>query len=177
MYNELAEKLFSLVVQRRHYSFYINNLKLYALPNPTPVFTYPTSAPQIDSDKFYDMRYYNELMNSIPPEYSSPSIVLHCMIEQVRETLQTFIKTFNIFFTNKSTIKVVANEEKKSPQSEIDPYKSSSQLNGLSTSVNSHFGVLIESLALDDQDKLVIRLELYIILQNDRIKRCLIRLK
>lgn len=85
MFDELADKLFSLVVQKRHYNFYMNNLKLYSIPSPHPVFTYPTqvATAQVDLDKVYDMRYYNELMNSIPPEYSSPAIALYCMVEQV----------------------------------------------------------------------------------------------
>lgn len=60
----------------------MSNLKLYSIPEPSPVFTYPAHS-HGDLDKAYDMRYYNQLINSIPPEYSSPAIVLHCMIEQV----------------------------------------------------------------------------------------------
>lgn len=86
MYNELSERLFALVIQKRHYGFYINNLKLYSIPSSNPVLTFPASSggsQAHDFDKLYDIRYYNELMNSIPPEYSSPSVVLYCMIEQV----------------------------------------------------------------------------------------------
>lgn len=51
--------------------------------------------------------------------------------------------------------KVVANEEKRSLPSEIDAPEDSNQLNGLSTEVGNHFVKLIESLALDEHDKLV----------------------
>lgn len=83
MFNELADTIYSLVVQKRHYGFYINNLKLYPLPSPNPVFRYPLSNSRVEFEKVYDMRYYFDLVNSTPPEYLSPAIILHCMIEQV----------------------------------------------------------------------------------------------
>lgn len=102
MFDDLAEKLYSLVVQKRQYKFYINNLKLYSIPEPNTLFTYPsapappTPRPALtnqedqpvipEPEKNYDMRYYNDLLTSIPAEYTSPAIILHCMIEQVLNT-------------------------------------------------------------------------------------------
>ncbi len=121
MFNDIAEKLFILVIQKRQYNFYLENLKLYSIPSALPLFTFPiqqqlqtqqqaggltnrtvantviTSKDELansinisspskqaaDSEKFYDIRYYNELMDSIPAEYVSTPIILHCMLEQV----------------------------------------------------------------------------------------------
>jgi hypothetical protein len=121
----MADKLYALVVQKRQFKFYIDNLKLYSIPDAMPLFTFPpkelssasvantliatsrvekattlashrdvdlnTSLNTLDvksvpeADKVYDIRYYNELMDSVPSEYISPSIMLHCMIEQVSQ--------------------------------------------------------------------------------------------
>ena len=113
MYDDIAEKLFVLVIQKRQYNFYLNNLKLYSIPNASPLFTFPQqnvsgsltnrtttkedlsmslNAPSpskiSDSDKVYDIRYYNELMDSVPAEYVSTPLILHCMLEQVTLQIQ-----------------------------------------------------------------------------------------
>lgn len=131
MFNELAETLFSIVIKKRHFEFYINNLKLYPLPNPSPVFKYPLSNSNQDFEKYYDMRYYIELTSSIPAEFLSPAIMLHCMIEQV-----------------------VVNEEKSYNQEDSES-KRLNQLNGLTDEINNHFGKLFENLALDEEEKQV----------------------
>jgi hypothetical protein len=121
MFDDIAEKLFTLCIQKRQYGFYYGNLKVFSIPSAVTTFTFPpnlqsgslisannvlpsargedlnasiltgtTVAPQNTSavvetvEKFSDMRYYNELLNSFPAEYISTPIILHCMIEQVR---------------------------------------------------------------------------------------------
>lgn len=141
IYKDLAERLFTLVVQKRHYGFYINNLKLYSIPAVNGVFSYPNQPlaanqaavpPTTDADKFYDIRYYNELMNTVPAEYVSPAIILHCMVEQV-----------------------VANEEKKPLPSEVETeqLKSFQTETGLSKDVSSHLRNMLDELALNEQEK------------------------
>ncbi len=149
MFTELAEKLYSLVVRKRHYGFYVNNLKLHAVPAPNPLFNFqapPTFAlpgqtasmlstgfAQPDPEKVYDTRYYNELLNSIPAEYASVPIILYSMVEQV-----------------------VANEEKKPlPSEKIVPDKKMPQISNLPQEVAFHFSHVIDNLALDEQDKQV----------------------
>ena len=49
----------------------------------------PAPAPDlVSSAVFTDQRYFNELLDSLPPEYLSPAIVLHCLIEQVACNLE-----------------------------------------------------------------------------------------
>lgn len=135
MYDDIAEKLFVLVTQKRQYKFYIENLKLYPIPNSMPLFTFPQASgtssnlnltsrfdkstfgsqpshrgedlnasfntidPKMnDAEKFYDIRYYNELMDSVPPEYISTSVMLHCMVEQVRFVF--YIQNNKLSFNN-----------------------------------------------------------------------------
>ena len=43
MFDEISERLYYLVIQKRQYSFYINNLKLYQIPNSLPPMLQPTN--------------------------------------------------------------------------------------------------------------------------------------
>ena len=113
MFDEVAEKLYTLCIQKRQYGFYVGNLKIYSIPAAVPTFTFPsglqigsalsnniaiqqskddlnaiaanvpTTTAGSETEKFCDMRYYNELLNSFPAEYISTPVILHCMIEQV----------------------------------------------------------------------------------------------
>jgi hypothetical protein len=163
MFTELAEKLYSLVVRKRHYEFYVNNLKICAIPATNPLFSFPPSQTQVhfaipgqspsqkdfsttqqsmsnlgyssstDTDRVYDTRYYNELLNSVPNEYVSPAIILYSMVEQV-----------------------VANEEKKPlPSEKNQSDKKLPQISNLTQEVAFHFSHVIDQLALDDLDKQV----------------------
>ncbi len=64
-------------------------MKIYPVPGCLPIYSanavneVQTDQPDAERQSFFDMRYYNELMDSIPPEYISPSLVLTCMVEQV----------------------------------------------------------------------------------------------
>jgi hypothetical protein len=149
MFTELAEKLYSLVVRKRHYGFYVSNLKLHAVPPPNPLFNFQAppafalpgqalspayGATVPDPEKVYDTRYYNELMKSVPAEYASVPIILYSMVEQV-----------------------VANDEKKPlPSEKIVPEKKMPQISNLPQEVAFHFSHVIDNLALDEQDKQVI---------------------
>lgn len=141
MFTELAERLYALVIQKRQFGFYINNLKLYSIPNALTSFAYPpnpiTSSdvpppPVLEADKICDLRYYNELLNSIPNEYISPSVILHCMVEQV-----------------------VATEEKKPLPSETRLDPTIPQFNNLSQEVSTFLSHMVSNLALEDKDKQV----------------------
>ena len=121
MFDEVAEKMYQLVVQKRQYKNYINCLKLYNVPPCAPLFTtsqlnqvmplsqtasqvaQPVSTetaavmtpaatgdpaqavnPEAEKPSFYDIRLYNDLMDSISPEYISTDLIVHCLVEQVR---------------------------------------------------------------------------------------------
>ena len=122
MFDDIAEKMYQLVVQKRQYKNYLNCLKLFTVPPCVPTFTasqvnqlvqninqqpggqvtqqtpveVTTTAPpatggeqvqatNVEAEKpaFYDIRLYNDLLDSIPPELIDTDLMLHCMVEQV----------------------------------------------------------------------------------------------
>lgn len=157
------------MVQKRQFKFYIDNLKLYAIPDSMPLFTFPAKEPPTavansliatsrvdkttvitthrdnidlnasintmdgkfmpEADKAYDIRYYNELMDSLPAEYISPSIMLHCMVEQV-----------------------VATDEKKSLPSETNIDSTIPQIANFNTDICKHLSNMVNGLGLEEKD-------------------------
>jgi hypothetical protein len=151
IFNQLAEGLYSLVIQKRQYGYYMKNLKLFAIPqatkqlmqamnlnasqlNDSMTMGMPTSQPP-QAEAACDMRYYNELMSTLPAEYISTSLILHCMVEQV----------------------VASSEEKMSPvtvdETGTNSNKSSPRIQNLSSDVSNCLSNMISNLALDDKEK------------------------
>lgn len=165
MFDDIAEKLFTLTIQKRQYGFYIGNLKVYSIPPAVPTFTFPPSLQSgsalsqnllpsargedlnasiatgitaqnttvSESEKFCDMRYYNELMNSFPAEYISTPVILHCMLEQI-----------------------VATEEKKPLPSETNQDDTIPAMSNLSYDISKYFSEMVSNLAIDDREMNVI---------------------
>jgi len=180
----LADKIYTLVVQKRQYKFYIENLKLYAIPTSAPLFTFgahpnpsisgvtvqPAHATNLalsqtsrvdkstvytqasqrggdvhdlngsiitsidpkslaDPSTVYDIRYYNELVDSLPAEYVSPAIILHCMVEQV-----------------------VATAECKALPSETAFDETVPQIANFSVEVCKHLSSMVNGLGLDEKE-------------------------
>jgi hypothetical protein len=48
--------------------------------------------PEAEKQNYYDIRLYNDLMDSIAPEYISTDLIIHCMVEQVRNIIIFKIK-------------------------------------------------------------------------------------
>lgn len=121
------------MVQKRQYGFYINNLKLFQIPPCCKTLSYPAQEPVQDEsvpevEKLYDIRYYNDLLDSIPAEYVSPALIVYSMVEQV-----------------------ALNEE----QSQKNENQTGEQTNvqSLSQEVTSYFGNVIDNLALTEVEK------------------------
>ena len=108
LFDEMSEKLYSLAVQKRQFQNYLKNLKVLAIPSCQPLLSqtsaFPNSSSAETSDQnaqsntesnHFDVRYYNELMDSIPSENVSIPIVMHCMIEQVMNAI--LHNSFQIF--------------------------------------------------------------------------------
>lgn len=144
MFDQLAEGLYSLVIQKRQYGFYMKNLKLFAIPSATKHLAQPMNLNASNlsepsngnlphAETTCDMRYYNELMNTLPAEYISTPVILHCMIEQV-----------------------ISNEEKLNVSSDSSMSKNSPRIQNLSTEVSNCLSNMISNLALEDKDKKVI---------------------
>jgi hypothetical protein len=156
MFNDVSEKLFELVIQKRQYKNYLNCLKLYSVPPCLPLFTANqflqanstfgqtsqtlnvdtiseiAQAPSVintetDKSSSFDIRLYNDLMDSIPPEYVSTQLVLHCMVEQV-----------------------VSNDEKISNERSST---STSRIQNLNSDITQHFSNLVMNLPLSQKDK------------------------
>ncbi|CAF0878303.1 unnamed protein product [Brachionus calyciflorus] len=135
LFDHLAEKCYSLVIQKRQYNFYINNLKLYSIPPSSKILTYPPSQSIIEDpepEKLYDTRHYNDLLNSIPSEYLSPALIVYSMVEQVA--------------LNSEEENSVVDGDKKSESN-------MTHVQNLSPEVTNYFGNVIENLALTEVEK------------------------
>lgn len=128
----MAEKCYSLVVQKRQYGFYINNLKLFDIPPSNKTLSYPAlelvQEQTNEVDNLYDIRYYKDLLDSIPAEYVSPALIVYSMVEQV-----------------------ALNEE----PAQADENQTGEHINAqnLSEDVTNYFGNVIENLALTEVEK------------------------
>ena len=176
MYDDIAEKLFVLVIQKRQYNFYLNNLKLYSIPSASPLFTFPQqnvsgsltnrtttfvkedlsmslNAPSPskipESEKVYDIRYYNELMDSVPAEYVSTPLILHCMLEQVTTKI-SYLDRFILKIVFQT--KVVATEEKKGLPSETHVDTTIPQIANFSIEICKHLSDMVNNLGLDEKE-------------------------
>ncbi|XP_071955355.1 sperm-associated antigen 17-like [Antedon mediterranea] len=104
LFEDIACLMYDLTDLKRQYSNYRENVKLLAIPSPnatvapsvpdiqSAVSLPPTSMQQMqgefpadhkDGKVEVDMRYYNEMMNSLPFESVSVPLMVHCMLEQV----------------------------------------------------------------------------------------------
>jgi hypothetical protein len=167
LFQDVAEKIYSLATQKRQYKNYLNNLKLLPVPLCLPLFTANSQALNVQSQPIgqisgmndqqqqnannnsispgaagttqnisnseaekqpftFDMRYYNEIMDSIAPEYTSIPLIMYSMVEQV-----------------------AANDDKNS-ESRLS---FSNAKNSTGTDISQHLSGLISNLALNKQDK------------------------
>ena len=170
IFTQLAEGLYSLVIQKRQYGFYMKNLKLYGIPHATKQIVQTMNSsnivnqlsesmmmqpplppgqpvappPQVESMPMCDMRYYNELVSTLPAEYLSTPIILHCMIEQVvassESALNSVLNEENATTTAATTAR--SNSDKNSPR-----------IQHLSSDVSNCLSNMIANLALDDKEK------------------------
>ncbi|XP_033120508.1 sperm-associated antigen 17-like [Anneissia japonica] len=104
LFEDIACMMYDLLDLKRQYLNYRANMKLLTIPCPnapaapsvpdmqSSVSLPPTSLQQMQGEPLLeqkeklsevDMRYYNEMMNSLPHESVSVPLMLHCMLEQV----------------------------------------------------------------------------------------------
>uniref|UniRef100_A0A4W5RQ15 Si:dkey-208b23.5 n=1 Tax=Hucho hucho TaxID=62062 RepID=A0A4W5RQ15_9TELE len=113
LFEDVACLIYDCLDWRRQHQHYLNNMRLVQVPSvpragsrttqDSPAETVQTTTPQTPGSKKrqaqeettpadpepaalstdVDMRYYNDLLDQIPPEASSVPLILHCMLEQV----------------------------------------------------------------------------------------------
>ncbi|XP_076445026.1 sperm-associated antigen 17-like isoform X2 [Babylonia areolata] len=156
MFEDVACMIYDLQDARRLYQTYLNNLKLITVPTsgdkaadkgatdgqstgapPTPAIPVPptssASAHVEMSAEFSgppDMRFYNDLMNTVPQESVSVFSMMNCMLEQV-----------------------VATEENREPPSE---QPAANRNDGLSSHVADHLSSVAFRLALSEEEHKVL---------------------
>uniref|UniRef100_A0A3B4WSB5 Uncharacterized protein n=1 Tax=Seriola lalandi dorsalis TaxID=1841481 RepID=A0A3B4WSB5_SERLL len=102
IFEGVASLIYDCLDWRRQHQHYLDNIKLFSVPTvvgldsqpkevaPTPLPMTPRSKkksvreeklPPLSTD--VDMRYYDNLLNLVPPEACSVPLILHCMLEQV----------------------------------------------------------------------------------------------
>ncbi|KAL8578119.1 hypothetical protein ACOMHN_055439 [Nucella lapillus] len=153
MYEDMACMIYDLQDAMRLYRTYLQNLKLIGVPSsgdksgdkggadgqstgapPTPAMPVPPMSSasahlEFSSAEFGglpDMRYYNDLMNTVPQESVSVFLMMNCMLEQV-----------------------VATEENREPPSEQPP---ANRNDGLSASVADQLTNVAFKLALSEDE-------------------------
>lgn len=129
LYEDIARMCYDLIDTKRQYKNYLDNMKLIPIPlvveQCSPV-SVDTSAELQTSAQNTDMRYYNDIMNTIPQESVSVELVMYCMLEQISAT-----------------------ESEKSPPSEIQ--KPSGQ-DGVDVKIAAYLECLVSSLALREDE-------------------------
>uniref|UniRef100_A0A8C4RXN4 Uncharacterized protein n=1 Tax=Erpetoichthys calabaricus TaxID=27687 RepID=A0A8C4RXN4_ERPCA len=146
LFEDVACLIYNCLDWRRQHKNYLNNMKLINVPAvskpeipntgaQTPgkkkvVEEEPSTPPPPSLTNEVDMRYYADLLNSIPPENVTVAVILHCMLEQV-----------------------VATEEEIPPLSEVIPEP---RADGLDHKVVDYMMSSILSLAISDEDKKVL---------------------
>ncbi|XP_069744518.1 sperm-associated antigen 17 isoform X3 [Narcine bancroftii] len=152
IFEDIASLIYDCEDWKRQYQNYLCNIKLITVSEAskseellalqTPVVTKkPPSAnltphPEQDTPTLrVDMRYYNDLMNLIPLESLSVSLILHCILEQV-----------------------VATDESLTPPSELVPKP---RKDGLDQSLVDHIISTVLSLPMleDEKQKIIKELE------------------
>ncbi|KAM9397205.1 sperm-associated antigen 17 isoform 6-T6 [Salvelinus alpinus] len=117
LFEDVACLIYDCLDWRRQHQHYLNSMRLVQVPSvpragarttqESPAETVQTTTPQTPGSKKrqvqeettpdpepaalstdVDMRYYNDLLDQIPPEASSVPLILHCMLEQVVATEQ-----------------------------------------------------------------------------------------
>ncbi|XP_067947410.1 sperm-associated antigen 17-like [Watersipora subatra] len=123
VYEEVAVKAYDVLDLKRQHKNFLKNLRLIHVP----VYGEDSTARENSSAPEVDMRYYRDLMNTIPQESVSVPLIMHCMLEQVE-----------------------ASELGKEPPSEVQP---TPRADGLEHGLSKHIGALAFKLALSETEK------------------------
>ncbi|XP_078618505.1 sperm-associated antigen 17-like isoform X8 [Branchiostoma floridae x Branchiostoma japonicum] len=151
VFEDVACKIYDMYDWRRQFQHYLSNMKLLHVPlygEAPPVPAQPTDSklsaqaptpgiPELDvpaGPPDVDMRYYSELMNTVPQESVSIPLIMHCMLEQVSAT-----------------------EEDREPPSErpVPPRQ-----DGVDPNLAAHMGGAAVKLALSEEEQMALDGEL-----------------
>ncbi|XP_064627357.1 sperm-associated antigen 17-like isoform X2 [Lineus longissimus] len=143
LYEDIACMCYDLIDYKRQYHNYLENMKLLQVPIAVPqggaamaeAVSVGSGLDKSGSQEVAtaattpeaDMRYYNDLMNTLPQESISVELVMHCMLEQLQAT-----------------------EEDRQPPSETPaPIHS----DGLDSQLSSHLNQIAFKLALSSEEQ------------------------
>lgn len=169
MFDEVAEKLFTLCIQKRQYGFYVGNLKVFSIPSANPMFTFPPSLHSgsalsnniLPSARGEDLNASLQTTTATAQNTTINEIDRFCDTRYYNELLNSFPAEYisTPIILHCMIEQIVATDEKKPLPSELTQDDSVPVMNNLSYDVSKYFSEMVSNLALDEREMNVNKLK------------------